>query len=118
MKNSIYGWVGFLSLLGILGLFTREYALCGFFGFAVHFQYFFIKSDEMLVSRMNGAAAHAFIGGMLVTAAVTLLCYFTGTPVNTAFSMGLSLGWGASVAYYSVALAYHGFRESMGESND
>ena len=36
-----YGCLGFLSLLGILGIVTEERTFLAFFGFAVDFQYFF-----------------------------------------------------------------------------
>ena len=47
-KQMLYGMLGFLSLLGFVGLFTEERSFLGFFAFAVDFQYFFLKSDEML----------------------------------------------------------------------
>ena len=41
-----YGCLGFLSLLGILGIVTEERTFLAFFGFAVDFQYFFRKTDD------------------------------------------------------------------------
>ena len=53
MKRQIlYGMLGFLSLLGFVGVFTEARGFLGFFGFAVDFQYFFLKSDEMLAEQL------------------------------------------------------------------
>lgn len=49
-KQILYGMLGFLSLLGFAGVFTEARGFLGFFAFAVDFQYFFLKSDEMLGS--------------------------------------------------------------------
>ena len=63
-----YGCLGFLSLLGILGIVTEERTFLAFFGFAVDFQYFFRKTDEMMIEYMNKSAARAFMCGMVLTA--------------------------------------------------
>ena len=58
--RSLYGMLGFLSLLGFVGVFTEARGFLGFFGFAVDFQYFFLKSDEMLA----GAAGPVCLPGL------------------------------------------------------
>ena len=50
-KQNWYGLLGFLSLLGWIGVFTQERVFLLFFAFAVDFQYFFLPSDEMLEER-------------------------------------------------------------------
>ena len=40
-KQTLYGMLGFLSLLGFVGIFTEARGFLGFFAFAVDFQYFF-----------------------------------------------------------------------------
>lgn len=50
-KQILYGMLGFLSLLGFAGVFTEARGFLGFFAFAVDFQYFFLKSDEMLEAQ-------------------------------------------------------------------
>ena len=52
-KRYLYGLMGLLSLLGFIGIFTEVKSFLGFFAFAVDFEYFFIKSDEMLEEYMN-----------------------------------------------------------------
>ena len=52
-KQNWYGLLGFLSLLGWIGVFTQERVFLLFFAFAVDFQYFFLPSDEMLEESMG-----------------------------------------------------------------
>ena len=52
-KRCLYGLTGLLSLLGLIGVFTESKAFLAFFAFAVDFEYFFIKSDELLEEYMN-----------------------------------------------------------------
>ena len=68
-----YGLIGLLSLLGFVGVFTGEKYFLGFFAFAVDFQYFFAKADEMQEGQILRSAARGFFAGMGVTAAGTLL---------------------------------------------
>lgn len=72
MKSRCYteGLLGFLSLLGFVGIFTEHRAFLAFFAFAVDFRYFFLASDEMLKEYMNKSAARAFYWDMLVTGCV------------------------------------------------
>ena len=64
-KRCLYGLTGLLSLLGLIGVFTEAKSFLAFFAFAVDFEYFFIKSDEMLEEYMNKSAARAFYCGMI-----------------------------------------------------
>ena len=71
-KQKLYGMLGVLSLLGLVGVFTETRSFLAFFAFAVDFQYFFLPADEMTEARMARAGARAFVVGMLSMAAVTL----------------------------------------------
>ena len=102
-KKNLYGYLGFLSLLGLIGIFTEERSFLAFFAFAVDFQYFFIPSDEMLEEYMNRATSRGFLIGM---------------PSSQALMIGCTLGWGVSVAVYSLSSAYYGFKESRGMQDD
>ena len=73
-KQKLYGMLGVLSLLGLVGVFTETRSFLAFFAFAVDFQYFFLPADEMTEARMARAGARAFVVGMLSMAAVTLGC--------------------------------------------
>ena len=73
-----YGLIGLLSLLGFVGVFTGERYFLGFFAFAVDFQYFFTRADEMQEGQILRSAARGFFAGMGVTAAGTLLLLALG----------------------------------------
>ena len=118
-RKYIYGLTGLLSLLGFIGIFTEERTFLAFFAFAVDFQYFFIKSDEMLEENVNKSAALAFFCGMGAVAAATLLRFFIqDTGAGPALAGGLALGWAVAVAVYALSSAYFGFRENWGLGND
>ena len=74
-KRYLYGLMGLLSLLGFIGVFTEAKSFLGFFAFAVDFEYFFIKSDEMLEEYMNKSASRAFYCGMISVALVSFVCF-------------------------------------------
>ena len=114
-KRYLYGLTGFLSLLGLIGLFTEEKTFLAFFAFAVDFEYFFIKSDEMLEEYINKSAAMAFFLGMLATAAAALFGFFViKVAPGKALLSGFSFGWAVSVFVYALSSAYYGFRERWG----
>ena len=118
-KRSAYGFLGLLSLLGLLGIFTEARAFLAFFAFAVDFEYFFIKSDEMLEEYMNKSASRAFYSGMIVTALVALIHFLTQTQNgNESLLTGFTYGWAVSVIVYALSTAFYGFREKWGLRND
>ena len=61
MKRWLYASTGLLSLLGFIGVFTQARVFWHSFAFAVDFEYFFIKSDEMMEEYMNKSASRAFL---------------------------------------------------------
>ena len=77
-----YGLIGLLSLLGFVGVFTGEKYFLGFFAFAVDFQYFFAKADEML-----------------------------GGGTTEALYLSSGLGWGVGAAVYALSSFLCGCRE-------
>jgi len=113
-KQNWYGLLGFLSLLGWIGVFTQERVFLLFFAFAVDFQYFFLPSDEMLEESMARCAARGFLFGVLSMAAAVLLGMAAGLPVEATLAKGCVLGFGIAVMVYELSSAYYGFRESRG----
>ena len=114
-KQTLYGMLGFLSLLGFVGVFTEARGFLGFFAFAVDFQYFFLKSDEMLEEQLARSASRAFVAGMLVMAAAVLgTLTLGGFSPEQALLTGCAAGWAASVAVYALTAAWYGFREGWG----
>ena len=101
-KRYLYGLMGLLSLLGFIGVFTEAKSFLAFFAFAVDFEYFFIKSDEMLEEYMNKSASRAFYCGMISVALVSFVCFFAGIKEEKeALITGLAFGWAVSVVIYS-----------------
>ena len=118
-KRYLYGLMGLLSLLGFIGVFTEAKSFLTFFAFAVDFEYFFIKSDEMLEEYMNKSASRAFYCGMISVALVSFVCFFAGIKEEKeALITGLSFGWAVSVIIYALSTAYYGFKEKWGLEND
>ena len=98
-----YGLIGLLSLLGLVGVFTQERYFLGFFAFAVDFQYFFAKADEMQEGQILRSAARGFFTGMGVTSVGTLLLLALGGSTQEALYYSAGLGWGIGVAVYAVS---------------
>ncbi len=119
LKHKLCGLMGLLSLIGLIGVFTDHKAFLAFFAFAVDFEYFFMKSDEMVEEYMNKSASLAFYCGMITTALVTLICFFAGSQAgNTALLTGFASGWGVSVAVHGFSVGYYKFRESWVAASD
>lgn len=121
MKSTryLYGLMGLLSLLGFIGIFTKERSFLAFFAFVVDFEYFFIKTDEMLEDYINKSASRAFYCGMITTAVVALVCFFIKAyPGNTSLLYGFAAGWGISVAVHGFSIGYYKFKENWGVEYD
>ena len=99
-----YGLIGLLSLLGFVGVFTGERYFLGFFAFAVDFQYFFARADEMQEGQILRSAAR-------VTAVGTLLLLALGGGTTEALYLSSGLGWGVGVAVYALSSFLCGCRE-------
>ena len=91
-----YGLIGLLSLLGFVGVFTPERAFLGFFAFAVDFQYFFVRADEMEEGRIQRSAALGFFAGMTVSVVAALGCLLLGGGTREGLHPAFALGWGVT----------------------
>lgn len=98
-----YGLIGLLSLLGFVGVFTPERAFLGFFAFAVDFQYFFVRADEMEEGRIQRSAALGFFAGMTVSVVAALGCLLLGGGTREGLYPAFALGWGVAVAVYALS---------------
>ena len=108
----LYGCMGFLSLLGFVGLFTEARSFLAFFAFAVDFSYFFIQVDEMRLASIHRAAAWAFFAGMFATAVGALWQFLSQGAPERALLTGLALGWAVAVFVHAALTAFWSFRES------
>ncbi|MBO1308600.1 DUF3796 domain-containing protein [Enterococcus sp. 669A] len=111
-RSILHGLMGLLSLLGFIGIFTDERAFLAFFAFVVDFEYFFIKTDEMLEEYLDKSASLAFYCGMIVTAVVTLIYFFVNSyDGHSALLYGIVSGWAVSVAVHGLSIGYYTFKE-------
>ena len=118
-KRYMYGLMGLLSLLGFIGIFTEERSFLAFFAFIVDFEYFFMKTDEMVEEYMNKSASRAFYCGMVTTAIVAMVSFFMNVNAgNVALLYGFASGWGVSVAVHGFSVGYYKFKESWGLEHD
>lgn len=106
-----YGLTGLLSLLGFVGVFTHERYFLGFFAFAVDFQYFFLRPDEMQEGQILRSGALGFFSGMGVTALAVLTSLALGGERTEALYLGAGLGWGVAVAVYALSSFWASLRE-------
>ena len=117
-RRMLYGMMGLLSLLGFIGIFTEARVFLAFFAFAVDFEYFFIKSDEMMEQYMDKSASMGFYCGMAVTALSALVSFVTGRGESEALLTGLAAGWVAAVLVHGLSTVYYGIRERWGLVDD
>lgn len=118
-RRYMYGSLGLLSLLGLIGIFTEAKSFLAFFAFVVDFEYLFMESDEMLEQVVNRSASRAFYLGMVSVALVALVCFFGGlSDERQALMTGLGAGWAVAVVVYALSTAYYGFRERWGLERD
>lgn len=117
--NYLRGLMGILSLLGFIGVFTEERTFLAFFAFAMDFEYFFIKTDEMSEKYLNRSASRAFYCGMIATAVVALICFFAERHAGSAaLTHGVGVGFGVSIAVHDLSVAYYAFKESWWLEHD
>lgn len=119
LRKFMYGSMGFLSFIGFLGIITNEKSFLLFFAFVIDFDYWFMKSDEMLEEYMSKSAARGFYSGMITTALMTLFSFLVESNTShNALSTGLSYGWSVAIIMYSLSTAYYGLKEKWGLEND
>ena len=111
LRRLLSGSVGFLSLLGFVGVFTDERLFLSFFAFAVEFEHFFSPSDEALDRQILISAAAGFFLGMLVSAAAALAALLAGEGGSAALGGAFAWGWAAAVVAHSLCSAALSFRE-------
>ncbi len=115
----LYGCMGFLSLLGFIGVFTDDRAFLSFFAFIVDFEYLFKKPDEMMNEYLNKSAAYAFYLATITMAIVTFFNYVLITnDAEVSLSIGLAWGWVVSILIHSLMVVSYSIKERIGAVND
>lgn len=119
-KNKlVYGSLGLLSLLGILGIVTEHKIYLSFFAFAIHFQYLFLDTDEMMESYMNKSSSIAFYVNHLCFVLVSLFrILILREDLYETIIFSLTLSWIASILVYTALIVTYDIKERMGMKND
>lgn len=116
MKNK-YGFIGFLSLLGFVGVFNEEPLFLSFFAFALFFEYFWVQPDEMFIETLRKCTTYAFFTNVFVTTGVTLAFSYLKISSNP-LAGGTALGFGISIAVFAFAAFIMELKERVGAKND
>ena len=116
MKNK-YGYIGFLSLLGFMGVFGDEPMFLCFFSFSLFFEYFWVIPDEMFIATMRKCATVAFATNLFITTAATLLLSYQDSSINP-LAEGSALGFGASIATFAFSTFMMEIKERINSKND
>lgn len=115
MKNK-YGFIGLVSVLGLLGFCNEQKWYFAFFSFVIFFEYFFKQPDELFIMNMRKAAANAFWVGLATSVMATL--FFTLQQNGVALEKGVLVGFGFSIISFSLCTAFFEWKEGRAISND
>ena len=110
MKNK-FGLLGFISLLGFIGLFTDERGFLFFFAYIVDFRYFFVTPDEMFMQTMRRASSNAFFVSIAISVISTITICFT-RGIESAFNTGCAFGFVGAFVTFTLLLFYYEWIES------
>lgn len=116
MKNK-YGLIGFVSLIGFLGISTNEKIFFSFFAFAIFFEYFFKQKDEMFEENMRKVAANSFWVMLSGTVVLTLVYEFFLNEKN-ALEQGVLISFGLGIITFCLSLAFLEWKEGRRILND
>lgn len=116
MKNK-YGLIGFISLLGFIGVFGGEPLFFSFFAFALFFEYFWVQPDEMFIETLRKCATYAFFTNLFITTGAALAFSYLKISRNP-LAGGTALGFGISIAVFAFAAFIMELKERVGAKND
>ena len=115
----IYGSLGLLSALGILGIYTENKLFLCFFAFLIHFKYLFVDIDEMLENYTNESAAFSFFAGNFVFVIISLYRFFIlNYELYDSFTFALILSWIITILVYTILIVSYELKENLGMRND
>lgn len=116
VKNK-YGFLGFLSLLGFIGVFTDERWFLCFFFWILDFKYFFVVKDEAFEYMMKKASCNAFFIGLIISVISTMTIWLTH-GVDLALRKGCTWGFVSSLIVFTILLFYYEQTESQVLENE
>ena len=109
MKNK-YGCIGFVSLLGLWGLYANEPLFLSFFTFVIFFSYFWVTPDEMFVDTLKKCATIAFFSNITITVIATFAFSYFKLSSNP-LAGGATLGFGISIAIFALMSFFFDLKE-------
>lgn len=113
-----YGLIGFFSLIGLIGFYSHNPIYFPFLAFALFFEYFFVKTDEMFITNMRKAASWAFYANLAVTTLVTCYFAFVENKADIALTKGVGFGFGIAIMIFSFVTVWFDWKDRRGVSND
>lgn len=116
MKNK-YGFIGFMSLLGFIGLFDEEPLFLSFFAFGLFFKYFLVQPDEFFIETIRKCATYAFFINLFIVTGATFVFYYFKISSNP-LAGGTALGFGISIAIFAFMTFIMELKEQLGAKND
>ena len=112
MKNK-YGCIGFVSLLGLWGLYANEPLFLSFFAFVIFFGYFWVKPDEMFIDTLKKCATIAVFSNISITVIATFVFSYFKLSSNP-LAGGATLGFGISIAIFVLFSFFFDLKERSG----
>lgn len=116
MRNK-YGIIGFVSILGIWGIYQNEPIFLSFLAFIVFFEYFFIEPDELFIVNMRKAATWGFFTNIVITSLATLVMSVFKISSN-ALAGGATLGFSIGIAVFCFSTSFLEWKEKRGIKDD
>lgn len=116
MKNK-YGMLGFISLLGVWGLYKNEPLFLSFFAFALFFEYFWVTPDELFLENIKKASTLALFTNFIITTLTTFILSMFKVSSN-ALAGGCILGFSVSIVVFCFSVLFIEWKEKRGIKND
>ncbi|MCZ0717455.1 DUF3796 domain-containing protein [Aerococcus kribbianus] len=115
----MYGSLGLLSLLSLVGIFTDQKIFLCFFAFIIHFQYLFKETDEMMEAYMNKSAMISFYANSIsFVLAMFISLFVLNHELYKSLIFSLALSWSISILVYTILILNYEIREKIGIKND
>jgi hypothetical protein len=112
MKLNKLGFLSFLTIVGIIAMFTEHKPLMGFFGFAYYIRYFFVTPDELFLQNVKNAASIGFFSGIIATGIA--ICVHILSPDFLSSNMTLASCYVVSVFCFTISLVILEIKEQRG----
>ncbi len=116
-KINYLGFLSLLSLIAVLGWWTENTNLYGFFGFAYYLHYFWVIPDECFLLNVQKAATLAFMSEMVSLVPFMFACVFAFGAVE-AIPAAFGLSFAVTILVFTSAIIVLEWREQRCAAND